>query len=311
MYFAFDPHDTATLAPSLRQAFNSNIEISAQTSNGYCLALMDCAFDHGRRPLRWAAESVPVYRTTGRLAALSEVSPKLLVLSKPDSPEFEIEIRRLSRHCNARPMLSFLHSQVSAEELSEQWQKCLMLKTQDDSEPYLLRLADTRVLPGLATLPGTALWQALSQAVNQWVIIERTGMIQALNLAKPVPSPSSDDGNRDGDAADMAITDKDLHHLLACCQADSVINAMEEQFPDLLPKSGHAKFYDHVAQACTLAEQHGIDAFPDVMALAMASHLTQGQVLRNLHLLQRLQQHQWQNGQLSEALSKYLSEEVP
>lgn len=310
MYFAFDPHDTATLAPSLRQAFNSNIEINAQASNGYYLALVDSAFDHGLRPLTWAAESVPLYRVTGRLAALSEVSPKLLVLSKPDSSEFEKEIHRLSRHCNARPMLSFLHSQISAKELSEQWQKCLMLKTQDDSEPYLLRLADTRVLPALATLPGTALWQALTQAVNQWVIIEHTGMIQALNLAKRLPSTSSDEGNRDGDATEMAITNKDLHHLLACGQADSVINAMAEQFPDLLPEHEHAHLYNHVTQACKLAEQHGIDAFPDVMALAMASHLTQGQVLSNVHLVQRLQERKWQNGQLSEALSEYLSEEV-
>lgn len=310
MYFALDPHDTTAFAPSLRLAFKAGDDSNAQTANSCYLALLDNAFDYGQKPLKWHAESLPVYSPAGRLAALNKVSPTLFLLSAPDSPEFEPEIRWLSRHCSGRPMLSFLHSKVSAKELSAQWQKCLMLKTTDDNEPYLLRLADSRVLPALATMPDTPLWQILTQSLNQWLIVGRTGAIHALPLPVRTSATLFGDDKRDGEAADLEITDKDLHHLLIQGQPDNVIHVMAEQFPEVMPEREHAIFYAHIAQACQLTEQVGIDAFPDVLALAMASHLTQGQILKNAQVIKLLQERQWPSGQLSEVLDQYISEDV-
>lgn len=48
------------------------------------------------------------------------------------------------QHCRGRPMLGFICSPLSASDLREHWQNLLEIET-EDSEPYLLRFADTRV----------------------------------------------------------------------------------------------------------------------------------------------------------------------
>lgn len=254
MYFALDPIDTAIFIPTLRQALHANHDSAAAAPAMYYLALVDSAFDHGLSPLKWTSAPVPVYSATGRLGDLSDVSPKLLLLSQPTRFEFEIEVRQLLKHCEGRPMLSFLQSQVSPEKSCEHWQQCLMLKTTDGSAPYLLRFADTRVLPALQTMPGSTLWNILTQSVSQWFIGARTGAIQRLDLAKIAPTTLANDGSPDGDATDIELTDKDLTHLLREGQPDSVINAIAEHFPELLPERKHAIFYSHVAQVCALAQ---------------------------------------------------------
>ena len=310
MYFSLDPHDTAALTSTLRQAFKAGDGSDAQISHFHYLALLDNAFDYENRPLKWHSEAVPVYGAAGHLAALNNVSPTLYSLSSPHSTEFEAEIRRVSRHCNGRPMLSFLRSQVSAEELSEQWQKCLLLTTKDDSEPYLLRFADSRILPALSTMPDTPIWQILTQSVSQWLIVGRTGTIQALPLPEQESAITFRDQQQEVETADVEITDKGLQHLLMQGQPDSVINVMAEQFPEMMPKREHALFYERIAQACKLAEKVGIDAFPEVLALAMATHLSQGQILKNTQVIHLLQERQWPSGQLSEVLNQYIPEEV-
>lgn len=305
MYFAIDHHDSAYITAGLREAFNAH---RASTPSGpYLLALMDSAFDHGLKKLKWATQSSVLYGGHSTLTGLGAVSPRLLALSQPNSPAFATEISKLSYHCNGRPMLSFLQSKVDAATLIAQWRKCLMLTTPEDKEPYLVRLADTRITPSLATMPQPTLWAALSGSIEQWLIIGRQGALEKLKLIAAPSNPL--DGPENDDIA-IEITDADISHLLACGQPDSVINAMEDNFAEVLPSHNRSKFYQQVAQICQTAQHYRIEAFPDVLALAMANHLVGGELIQNKNLLARLKVHDWVDGALSNLLGDYMPESV-
>jgi Domain of unknown function (DUF4123) len=305
MYFAFDSCDIEALARSLHERLRTSQGALARETLHW-FALVDGAFDHGQRKPSWQPQTVSIYQADGNLAALKEVSPYLVALPKPDQIDFEKTMRKLLRHCNGRPMLSFLACRTDALALRAQWQNCLMLKMQDDGEPYLLRFADTRVLPALATLPSKAIWQTLTQNLKQWIVINRAGELVALPI-EPVDISSTTIQTTD---QNIELSQKDLQHLLSCGLADSVIDAMAEQLPELLPEQKRAGFYVLVSQACALAEQHHVEAFPDVVALAVASQLTQGEILGDKRVLAVLSDHQWPSGQLSDALIDYLPEEI-
>lgn len=305
MYFAVDSFEADALLQSLTTLVESN-QLAPPKSEPLWFALVDGAFDHGLRTLSWRTEKVQIYDSGTNLAALMEVSPYFVALPAPDQTDFADQLRRLLQHCKGRPMLSFLSSESAAQTLRTQWQSCLMLPTAGDDEPYLLRLADTRVLPALASLPDKALWQALTHTIDQWWFIDRTGDLQAL----PVEATEKSISTRRGGTLPLELSHKNLLHLLSYGQADSVVDAIAEQLPELLPERHRAQFHEHVARACALAERQQVEAFPDVMALAVASEITQGEILNDRRVLTLLTERKWADGQLSDALMDYLPEET-
>ncbi len=307
MYFAFDNHDSVRFRAQLRDAFNAFNTADKSGAGSYLFALVDTAFDHGQKQLKWTGQSTSVYVENSRLEGLGEVTPKLLALSEPSSDAFVSEVRILSYHCNGRPMLSFLRSKVDAAVLVQQWQKCLMLTTPNDQEPYLVRLADTRITPSLASMPQTTLWKALTAPVDQWLLVGRQGELQTLDPLTMSTFPNDAAAQDDGD---IEISDADISHLLACGLPDSVINAINENFTAMLPAQNRSEFYQQVAHACQAAQDFNIEAFPDVMALAMAHHLANGELLKNPALQARLKLHDWADGTLSNLLGDYMPAEV-
>lgn len=305
MYFAVDSYETGTLLQALTSLIKST-PLAPPESERNWFALVDGAFDHGLRKLSWRTEKFQIYDNGTNLAALIEVSPYFVALPDPDQTDFADQLRRLLQHCKGRPMLSFLSSESTAKTLRTQWQSCLMPPTAGDDEPYLLRLADTRVLPALASLPDKALWQALTYNIDQWWFIDRTGDLQALQVEATEKSIST---RRDG-TLPLELSHKNLLHLLSYGQADSVVDAIAEQLPELLPERHRAQFHEHVARACALAERKQVEAFPDVMALAVASELTQGEILNDQRVLTLLAARKWADGQLSDALMDYLPEDT-
>lgn len=308
MYFALDPYQTTTFVPTLRQIFNCNGDAPTSPLPTYQFALIDSAFDYGKQQIKWKNESISLYSRVANLRNLTSVSPQLLQLSAPNSNEFEREIHRLAHHCDSRPMLSFLQSTVDAEELVNQWEKIFTVMTEDDHSPMLVRLADTRVLPALCTMATTTLWENLTQALREWLIVDRNGTLTALSCrlsskSNIVKGKKGNEHNLDS----LIITNQDLTHLLQMAEPDSVINVLAEQFPDLMPPSNHAHFHTQITQSCALAKQYHIDAFPDVLALATAFVITQGTICNDSKLTAMLQARQWSNGQLNTALQAFIA----
>jgi Domain of unknown function (DUF4123) len=307
VYFAFDQADVTSQAYALRQHC-LRFEKDLQDEKIRWFALVDGAFDHGRRPFTAPSTATAMYQADGNptIAALVQLSPYFLAWPTPHDATFEKQSRQLLRHCNGRPMLSFIACNTDADSLCKQWQHCLMLSTQGDSNAYILRVADTRVTPALATLPNQILWQTLTAAIDQWLVIDRSGAWFQLPIARPKSATPTETSPKEA----LELSNEDLAHLLKCGQADSVINAIEDQLPELLPTQRHSQFYAQVAFACSLAERHGVTAFPDVVALAVASHLTQGEILKDVALLALLAEGRWVSGQLSDALIEFLPAET-
>ena len=302
MYFAMDHCNVDSLIASLLTRMQES------APGAYWLASLDAAFDHGRRPLAWTwtPPRLSLYESNRRLVPLNALAPQLITLNTSDTTMLKAQLHRVLFHCSARPMLSFLNCSGSAEAMRQHWQGCVEVVTEDNAEPYVLRFADTRVLPAVATMPDQTLWRKLTHFVGQWLLIDRAGQLQSLNIpAEPTSAqPTSTAHLIDG--RPLQITTSDLGHLLRVGLPDNIIDAMADHLPDLLPERGQASFYETVCGACRFAEQHDVQAFPDVLALAVAAHATQGRLLADDRLPALVARRAWHAGQLGNALAELL-----
>lgn len=285
-YYAVDPHDHILL----RDGFVEKIGISP---DGHWYALLDRAFDYGGKPFSGAQVSdYPVYRT-GRLQALQIVSPCLIELPTNAQTQLHKLLGRLAVHCRGRPMLSFIQSELSGDELVEAWQDLLEVETAD-GQTFLLRFADTRVLADLCECV-KPLWCRLSHAVTAWWIIDRQGNLVALPVQKGKCEPGM-----------FSIDDSNLVCLLAAGLPDALADRLNEHFPDLLAKRSGSANFRLLHRGCELAGRHGIEAFPDQLALSVALLYSDGKLLDDPQFESWMQQKPWLNGSLEAALGEYL-----
>ena len=265
------------------------------------LALIDTAFDHGTSPLRWNERVWPVY-CQGRLERLAKVSPVLLALDVENPQRLNRALSRLLHHCQGRPMLSFLQTRLTPEQLVETWQTVLELQP-DEGQPLLLRFADTRPLPDIAQLLADTAWRGLSAYVTQWHYLDRSSRLQHLETASSADAAAPADGL-------VRVDDETLFEFMRRSLPDALANALQENFPDLFTMDGAAT-YQRLAAVCALAEKNGIEAFPDIIALAVAAYST-GDELREADPLSTwLSNHDWKTGEFVESLTAYVEARDP
>lgn len=285
-YYAVDPYDHILL----RDGIAEKIGISPEE---HWYALIDRAFDHGAKQFSAASESeYPLYRT-GRLQALEMVSPCLIELPAVSQAQLRKLLGKLLFHCRGRPMLSFLQSEHGGNEFVEAWQDLLEVETAD-GQAFLLRFSDTRVLPELNKCV-TPLWRRLSHAITAWWIIDRQGNLVAL----PVHVGNGEPGR-------FSIDDREFSCLLASGLPDALADRLHEPFPNLLAKRSGSANYRLLRSGCELAGRHGIEAFPDQLALSVALLYSDGKLLDDPHFDPWMQQKPWLNGSLEAALGNYL-----
>lgn len=274
--------------------------ISQRTETGHWLALIDTAFDHGKKTAPWPTTVWPIYHQ-GRLALMKSVSPVLLALPSADDAGFEKIISRLLNHCRGRPMLSFLHSNKPPQALCESWQSVLEIET-ESGQPFVLRFADTRTTPTIAAVLSSDVWARLSHGIEDWLCIDREGSLQALLLPD-----TQGQGPLAGETQEIVrISNHALAQLLKLGQPDALADALQEHFPELLVAGQGALTHQRLSAACEVAEKNDIEAFPDLMALAVAICSTDGQLLEDPDFKNWLQQRQWESEGLVNALSEYL-----
>ena len=94
-------------------------------------------------------------------------------------------------------------------------------------------------------------------------------------------------------------------------QADALAGAFEEHFPELLmPQNQGAAMYRQLNAICALAERHAIEAFPDVMSLAVSVVLSEGALLHDADFEHWLQQREWEAPGLAKALADHFEPEA-
>lgn len=287
-YFAMAAGDTA----KLRHELTTLIEKEHGAEQWF--ALVDKAFDYGKRTQQSAdATEIPIYHE-GRFETLLPVSPALIELPK-EASVLDERLKRLVRHCNGRPMLSVLKVACSATQLRNEWQRLLELET-DGQERFLLRFADTRVLPTLASID--AIWNRLAASVSAWWIVGRDGHWQSLSLPKI----------RISDHGPLAIDEEAYACLIAAGSADAMAAYLYEHFSELLiDRDGYAN-YVLLEQLACLCERSGIDGSSEQHLLAVATMLTKGSLLETAGFEEWLSGKSWPAGSLGDALEAWMTE---
>lgn len=290
--YGVDLWDVSALQSDLVDRFMPTVQ------SGVWCALVDTAFDHGGRPLQWAGLRIALY-SDGPLAGLNAVSPLMLPLDVVNEDNLSKQLSRLLRHCQGKPMLSFVLASASPEALHAAWQGVLQVRT-DDDQPFVLRLADSRVSQALAKSLREKSWAQITEALDSWLVINRNGQLQAL----PVPekmTQSVEEGHRN-----LKLNPSELEQLMILGQPDALINALQEHFSDLLESTRGASLHQRMQKVCDLASQHKIEGFPDLMALAVADLATDGQLIDDERLPAWLGQKKWDSGHLENALSEFI-----
>lgn len=288
-YYAVRPHDLpALLADLARQIVNASGE--------KWYALVDTAFDHEGKALRVPGNEGLALYSQGQLAALSGVSPVLYALSTGDSDQLQRQLSRLLHHCQARPMLSFIGSKLPASDLRVSWQSLLEVET-EDQERYLLRFADTRVLPTLASQE--KIWKRLAANATAWWSIERDGKLRDL------PLPLLPEQNNDP----LKIDNYCLAKLLRAGEVDAMADYMGNYFPELLAvRDGYAN-YEILEQVLTLCSEQSVFGTTDQYALGVAALFTDGRLLNAPEISTWLSEKTWGEKGIEDALAEFMENE--
>lgn len=287
MYFASDASSAATVYTALIE------KIRAQPERNW-FALVDGAFDHGRPGASLPNECYFLYDCDG-LSDLLAASPFLIVLTAHDEAQLKMELDTLVRHRKERPMLSFIGTSASASSVNENFRLFANAMTDDDQE-FLLRFADTRVLPGLPDALRQAYWDGMTCLLSDWIVIGRDGMPQALPLnAKRAPFKGG-----------FQLSPAEFARLVSNSEPDAVLDAIAESNPEALPEGSRAAIYDKVVASCSFAEEHKVRAFPDLVALAYLALLNDGKGLRDPKLSDMLSRSQWTAGSLINELADFV-----
>lgn len=287
-YFAMTVGDTVQLRHELTS------QIANEEGAGHWFALVDKAFDHDKLNLRMADATETALYHQGTFEALLSVSPVLIALPN-DASALDERLKRLVRHCKGRPMLCVLKAACPATQLRDDWQHLLAVET-GEQERFLLRFADTRVLPTLALID--TIWNRLAAPVLAWWIVGRNGQWQ------PLPQPAT----RIYDHEPLTIDEGAYARLISSGCADAMAAYLDEHFPDLLAgRDGYAN-YLLLEQLANLCERSGIDGSGEQHALAVATMLTEGRLVETTGFAEWLAEKSWSAGGLEDALEIWMTE---
>jgi hypothetical protein len=287
MYFASDPCDTLAVRIALGEKIRQSPELN-------WLALVDGAFDHRLAGLALPNERHALYDYDG-MSDLLAASPYLITLNADDENCLQAELAALVRHRKDRPMLSFIGTTSAASAVNENFRLFANALTDDDQE-FLLRFADTRVLPGLVGALCQEHWDGMTCLLSEWIVIDRAGKLQELSLhagRTPLAHP-------------FQLSSAEFASLLANSEPDAIIDAIADSNPEALPETNRAALYGQVAESCAFAKRHNVHAFPDLVALAYLGVLNEGKGLKDPKLSEMLLRAQWKSGSLINELADFV-----
>ncbi|WP_197329277.1 DUF4123 domain-containing protein [Ralstonia syzygii] len=290
MYFAVESHDPAFWRDGLLQTVLGAPQV-------HWFALVDGAFDQDGTPFVSPEGQVPLYGRSSTLHDLLPAPPYLVPLNRRSGADLRAMVTALGTHCQGRPMLSFLASWKSADELVHLWQPCLQpVVVVDEGARYLLRFADTRVLSALPGVLDPAAWARLTAPLMHWCYVGRAGTLETLWLAESRAEPPT------YSTRPLVLSQSDVDRLIEAALPDAILDLMDRQAPGSLPKVGKATVYRLVAGARALARAHRVEAAPDIVLLASHALATGGAGLQAPELLAVLGEPQRAPG----ALRNYL-----
>jgi hypothetical protein len=254
-------------------------------------ALIDTAFDYGREKTVLNFERVIDCYEFPELQSLRAVAPCLIGLFCGRDLDLDVQVTRLIRHCQGRPMLSFVGTTESLEDISAGWRDMHMVSVVDDQQ-MLLRFADTRVLSYLPQVLTSPQWNAICGPVSHWTYFNRSGCLVSCDI------PDSNDRPRK-----MSITKEQLERFLDVSHPDTLMALIGESMCDIVPTdSPVSERYRMVLDSYRLAKKFEVEDNADVLSLAVTAYFTKGKSNIDQRLEALLRQRAWPVGSLGTAI---------
>jgi hypothetical protein len=252
-------------------------------------ALIDTAFDYGRGKTRLDFERVIDCYDFPELQSLHAVAPCLIGLFS--GSDLHVQVTRLIRHCQGRPMLSFVGTTDSLEGISAGWRDMHMVSVIDEQK-MLLRFADTRVLSYLPQVLTSPQWRAICGAVSHWTYFNRSGCLVTCDIP--------DSNERPGK---VSITKEQLERFLDESHPDALMALIGESMCDIAPPDSSAsERYRMTFDSYRLSKKYEVKDNADVLSLAVAAFLTKGESNVDQRLEALLRQRAWAVGALGTAI---------
>lgn len=251
-------------------------------------ALIDTAFDY-------EGDARPDFGTLincydhFELEGLSTVAPCLIALA-PESG-LRRQLTGLIKHCQGRPMLSFVGTTGNIKDISAGWRLLHMVSVIDEQE-MLLRFADTRILSYLPQVLTPSQWRTLCGTLSCWAYFDRSGRLVICNIP-----------NVDWSTEKLSITKEQLEKLLDASHPDMLMALIAESMSDIIPADGSvSERYHMIKDSFELARRNEVKDNSDILALAVAAYLTKGKSNIDQRLQSMLRQHAWSTGLLGDAI---------
>jgi hypothetical protein len=289
--YLFDPLQPQTIAQLIDK-------IAAAAPDWTWLALVDTAFDYEHGGFTLFPGRLNVYRTGGPLASLQAAAPCLIPLAD-GADAWRAQVHTLVRHCDARPMLSFLAVEKSFDPtaLIEQWEP-LHRVTLIDGEKYTLRFADTRTLARLPEILKPEQWRAFHRGVKEWLIFTREGALARL------PAPQDGKETEENIRLDAAQLDRFMEET----DATGVLRHLEIIDPQTLPAdivATPSRLYRIAEKAVAALRRAGFETWVGEGAIFVLIVLeTRGKLLEAPELDSFLRARKWDPMKIRPALEK-------
>lgn len=294
VYVAMDKGDVHEMAAQVLGAFDEVTQTRGEPINLF--ALLDTAFDAKSAPFAQRSESEALY-CEGRWAPLERASPIVISVRRQPAEHVQREVIRLVRHCNGRPMLSFIATSLATRDLAVHLRQ-FMAPRIEGMEATLLRFADTRVSTVLPACLSKEHWEALSAPLSRWWVFERHSELRAL----PVVTDDRQQSERPEGQMRFELAQLELTRLMDAGLPDALVHTMSEQLPDFLPESHKAAFFENMELVARSCKAYGIDAYPDQYALAVLVATNEVSVLHRADVKELLASGDWRDGELASRL---------
>lgn len=262
-------------------------------------ALVDTAFNERLikkyKAIYPSVQPVSLYSGT-ELDELSDISPILIPLSQ-DAAVCNRWATTLLQLADGVPMLSFLASSLEPHALAMHFSSFLKAET-EDRQRFLLRFADTRILPVLIDILDSSPCDILLHPIAHWWSIDRMGKLQIL----PLPKASSIKKSIPPLAA-LPLTDQQFAALIDAAEADAIIEQLLLIVPEQCATFEPGNLHLFIAQQLEFANRFGIESTPDRIAYCIGAFNSRGKLHENPHALALFNDRRWQPGDLSSALA--------
>ena len=292
-YFAIDSL-SAEFSTELASIFQAAHAIDSRQS---LYALIDGAFEYARprrKHVKWREGAVNLYASTA-LESLGDAAPFLLPVSN-ERQEQRKTLRSLQSNCTDMPMLSFIISTQTVTTLASSLHRFIQVEI-DGLQQFVLRFADTRILPELDALMTSECQPGWRVGITEWIMPDRAGRLT--RLPQYTPQGESTDNRPKMLLGSQTFLDR----LVDAGFADAVLDAIFDQNKDLLLSNMPSVGYRTVHDLHTIAAEYRIDNFPDIVIFCTTGLATSKTFHCHPAFNSILKNRQWRTNQLGTAFA--------